>query len=117
MSRSRRLAGLATALLLVDSPVRASVHIRPPDSGIDLTAMGFAVLQTNFSEHLEGFFDSSDQYPADFANRSVLNLRQRPCHLTLTLSLVRMTKATLSPSSRSKSATSAKPRSAVKMHK
>ena len=73
-----RLRSLVVCLLvatLAVQPATAAVRIAPRGSSVDLLLLGFAVFQTNLSQQVEAFFDSSDQLPAEFTNRQVLSLR------------------------------------------
>ena len=56
-------------------PAAASVRLKPAGTQVDLLIVGFAVLQTNLSDEIGSFFDSSDELPPEFVNRQVLNLR------------------------------------------
>lgn len=73
----RRLGPVGSFILLallVAWPVRSAVTVARGGER-ELVLIGFAVFHTNLSEQLEGFFDASDQLPAEFTNRQVLNLR------------------------------------------
>ena len=73
--RSLTAAILLAALVWLGAAelVPASVRVNPAGSKLDLTFMGFGVYQTGLTAELEGFFDSSDQFPATFNNRQILD--------------------------------------------
>jgi len=69
----RLMVGLA--VLGCASPVAAVLRLQPEGSSIDLVLIGFAVFQTNLTDDFDGLFQSRDEFPAEFTNRQILNLR------------------------------------------